>query len=75
MTGRTIGQTTTTTVMPATELKTHREAAEYLGVATQTLYNWRATGRVRIPYVRLGRLVKYIRADLDAYLERQRIDG
>jgi excisionase family DNA binding protein len=74
MTARPIGQTTTTTVKPVTELKTHREAAEYLGIAEQTLHNWRATGRVRIPFVRVGRLVKYLRTDLDQFLERQRVD-
>ncbi|ELP3923326.1 helix-turn-helix domain-containing protein [Escherichia coli] len=49
---------------------TTEEAANYLGVATRTLCNWRNTGRVDIPYLKLGRKkVLYLIEDLDSFLE------
>ena len=52
---------------PANELLTVHEAAAYLGVAVQTLHNWRSSGRYRLPCLRVGRLVRYRRSDLDAW--------
>jgi len=52
------------------ELLTRREAAAYLGVSEQTLAIWKCTGRYNLPYVKIGRLVKYKRADLDAFIQR-----
>lgn len=49
------------------------EAARYLGVATKTLANWRAAGKGPT-YIRHGAgSVAYLRADLVAYREAQRI--
>lgn len=56
----------------ANELLTVNEAAIYLGVAVQTLHNWRSTGRYRLPCLRVGRLVRYRRSDLDAWLESRK---
>lgn len=48
---------------------TRNEAAAYLGVAAKTLANWASTGRVAIPFYKVGRrAVLYRRSDLDAYL-------
>lgn len=44
------------------------ESAQYLGVKRHTLEVWRVNGRYGIPFVKVGRLVKYRRADLDAWL-------
>ncbi len=44
------------------------EAAEYIGVQPQTLALWRSTGRYKIPYLKIGRLVKYRQSDLDTWL-------
>lgn len=44
-------------------------AAEYLGISTGTLDVWRSTGRYAIPYVKVGRLVKYRQSALDAFLQ------
>jgi excisionase family DNA binding protein len=44
------------------------EAAEYIGVQPQTLALWRSTGRYRIPYLKIGRLVRYRQSDLDVWL-------
>jgi hypothetical protein len=46
-----------------------KAAATYLGVATQTLSNWRWANQGP-RYTRVGRLIKYRQADLDAYLAR-----
>jgi excisionase family DNA binding protein len=45
-------------------LYTAGEAARLLKVSEQTLANWRHTGSVEIPFVRVGRSVKYRHADL-----------
>ena len=50
----------------------HREAAGYLGIADQTLYNWRSQERGP-DYIRLGRKIAYLRSDLDKFLENNRI--
>lgn len=52
------------------ELLTRREAAAYLGVTEQTLAIWKCTGRYNLPFLKIGRLVKYEVADLDAFLKR-----
>jgi hypothetical protein len=41
------------------ELFTRREAAAYLGVCEQTLAVWKCTRRYELPFVKIGRLVKY----------------
>lgn len=53
----------------AEDLRTRVQAAEYLGVATQTLAVWASTGRYDLPFIKVGRLAKYRQADLDAWLE------
>lgn len=51
---------------------TRPEAAEYLGVNSQTLANWAYTGKVKIPFHKVGRKVIYMRTDLDSYLASTR---
>lgn len=41
------------------ELLSRVEAAAYLGVAKQTLAIWACTNRYDLPYVKIGKLVKY----------------
>ena len=50
------------------ELLPRKKAAEYLGVAPHTLAVWAVHRRVALPFIRVGRLVKYRREDLDAFL-------
>jgi excisionase family DNA binding protein len=52
------------------ELLSRRQAAEYLGVTEQTLAIWKCTKRYDLPFVKVGRLVKYRRSDLNAFIER-----
>ncbi len=46
------------------------EAADYLGVQPQTLAAWRSAGRYGLPFVKVGRLVKYRQSDLDEFLAK-----
>ncbi len=50
---------------------TPKEAAEYLDVGVDTLSVWRCTGRYGIPFIKVGRLVRYRKSDLDAFLTRR----
>jgi excisionase family DNA binding protein len=43
------------------------EAAEYLGLKAATLNKWRVHGEGP-PFIKVGRLIRYRKADLDAYL-------
>ena len=49
------------------------QAAKYLGVSRATLETWRCTGRYNLPFVRVGRSVRYNRTDLDAFLSRRTV--
>lgn len=51
-------------------------AAEFLGVSKDTLSVWRSVGRYSIPFIKVGRLVKYRQSDLEKWLEsRARSNG
>jgi len=45
------------------------EAAQRLGTTPKTLQIWRSTKRYPLPYVKVGRLVRYRLADVDAFIE------
>jgi excisionase family DNA binding protein len=56
-----------------------KQAAVYIGVSPKTLENWRSHKR-RVtdgpPFSRVsGRLVRYRRSDLDAWMERNKVEG
>ncbi|MCK0506328.1 helix-turn-helix domain-containing protein [Aromatoleum anaerobium] len=53
------------------ELLTDKEAAEFLTTTPGTLSVWRSTGRYALPFVKIGRMVRYRRADLIAWLEKR----
>ena len=52
----------------ATELLTPAEASAILGVTINTLEVWRCTRRYHLPWVKVGRLVRYRRSDLEAFI-------
>lgn len=58
----------------SSNLMSRREAALYLGIAEQTLAIWKTTGRYNLPVVKIGRLAKYRKSDLDAFIAR-RVQG
>jgi excisionase family DNA binding protein len=49
-------------------LLSRSEAAMYLGISKQTLAIWNCTGRYHVPFVKIGRLVKYRKSDLDTFI-------
>lgn len=51
-----------------------KEAAEYLGVAENTMNVWRSSRRwTNLPYIKIGSKVFYWKRDLDAFLESQTV--
>lgn len=56
-------------------LKSRQEAANYLGVSSQTLAVWACNGRYGLPMVKIGRCVKYRQSDLDNFIARNVVGG
>jgi excisionase family DNA binding protein len=54
-------------IRPAFEFN-NRQAAAYLGIEPESLEQWRATGRQKIPFVKIGKRIRYKKADLDRWL-------
>lgn len=52
------------------QLESPQDVANYLGVPLDTVYAWRSRG-IGPRGIRVGRHVRYRRADVDAWLERQ----
>jgi hypothetical protein len=57
---------------PTTDAK---GAADYLGFAEQTLAVWRSTNRYPLPFIRVGRSIRYRLSDLEKFLERGTVGG
>lgn len=51
------------------------QAAAYLTMQPASLEVFRCTGRHGIPYLKLGRLVRYVLRDLRAWEARRRVDA
>lgn len=47
-----------------------QECAERLGVSTSTLDAWRVK-RINLPFVKIGKLVKYKASDIRAFIDAQ----
>ena len=54
-----------------TKLITPEATANLLGLSLATLTIWRATGRYNLPYVKVGRLVRYKLSDVESFIERR----
>jgi excisionase family DNA binding protein len=67
-------QTLSQIVGRARELLDEKQAAEHLTVSPGTLSVWRSTGRYNLPFVKVGRMVRYRLSDLDAWLEARARD-
>lgn len=63
-------QTTTTR---ATQLVNVNEAAHFLAVSPSTLYGW--VWQRRIPFVKVGRAVRFDMADLERFVAQNRIQA
>jgi excisionase family DNA binding protein len=51
---------------------TSRQVADMTGISLDTLARWRCR-KQRIPYLKIGRAVRYERIEVLAYLERCRV--
>lgn len=51
------------------DLLDENEAASFLSVKPGTLSVWRSSGRYPIPFIKVGRRIRYRRSDLHAWLE------
>ena len=56
-------------VQASRDLLNEQEAAHVLDTAPGTLSVWRSTGRYNLPFLKVGRSVRYRRADLLAWLD------
>jgi hypothetical protein len=51
---------------------TQEEAADLLSISPATLATWRCTGRYDLPFVRIGRAIRYLEADVLAFINKRR---
>jgi excisionase family DNA binding protein len=56
-------------------LLTEQQAAAVLGIKPTTLQVWRSTARYALPFVKVGRLVRYRRSALDQFLNKRTVGG
>mgnify|MGYP006276325739 CR=1 len=54
-------------------LVTTEEAAAMLGTEASTLVTWRCTKAVKVPYVKIGRSVRYRMHDLGEFIEQNTV--
>lgn len=57
------------------KLLTRQQAAQYLDVTAGTLAVWASTRRYDLPFVKIGRKVRYRPEDLDRWLEARTVGG
>jgi len=55
------------------ELLTVQEVADLTGLSVETLNQWRSQG-LHVPYVKLGKAVRYLRKDVELYILRCRVN-
>jgi predicted DNA-binding transcriptional regulator AlpA len=51
-----------------------QECADLVSIPTATLRNWRFTGAVQLPFARIGRLVRYSEADVQAFMGSRKVE-
>jgi excisionase family DNA binding protein len=56
-------------ILPTNDLMNEVQAAAILDTRVGTLQVWRSTGRYKIPFIKIGRNVRYKRSDLEAWIE------
>ena len=47
-----------------------RKTAKLLGIAPNTLAQWRFSGKVDLPFIRMGRNIRYRVSDIENFLRR-----
>ena len=59
---------------PTQTLLSRKEAAKYLGCTAGTLAIWKCTKRYHLPYVKIGRNIRYRLSDLMDFIENNTMD-
>ncbi|MFZ6675262.1 helix-turn-helix domain-containing protein [Undibacterium sp. Xuan67W] len=57
------------------ELFTENQTADLLQISRQTLSNWRCTKPEILPFVKVGRLVRYRNSDIENFIESNVFGG
>ena len=60
--------------IPSADLLSRDDAAAFLGISPSTLAKWACQKTVLLPYVKVGRLVRYRKSDLMEFIARSRVD-
>jgi excisionase family DNA binding protein len=60
-----------TVITSSRDLLDEQQAASAIDVTPGTLSVWRSTGRYKLPFIKVGRKVRYRRADLESWLEER----
>ena len=48
-----------------------KELSEYTGISKSTIYEW--VNMKKIPYIKIGKLVKFDPKDIDAFIQNHKI--
>jgi predicted site-specific integrase-resolvase len=59
--------------LPQRKLLNESETAAYLGLRPETLATWRSTNRYRLPYLRVGRAIRYRPSDVEKFLKERTV--
>jgi predicted DNA-binding transcriptional regulator AlpA len=64
--------------MPAVDISSRHlidesAVAEMTGFEVQTVRNWRSNKKVALPFLKIGRSVRYRLSDVEAFLEKCRV--
>ena len=57
------------------KLLTRREASDFLGIQENTLAVWATNKRYKLPFYKVGRLVKYRISDLEKFIQENQKGG
>lgn len=60
---------------PRKRLLDTKQVAEFLDKPMSTLANWRWNKAYNLPYIRVGRSIRYAEEDLIAFLESRKVVG
>ncbi len=63
------------TAINTSPLVDEKRATEFLDLAPGTLSVWRCTRRYPLPYVKIGRAVRYRMSDLEAFIASRTVGG
>lgn len=55
------------------QLLTPQEVSNILGISVETLNVWRATKRYKLPYTKIGHLVRYRSNDIEAFIQERTV--